>query len=164
MKYLLKYKNFESQSVEDENYTVNNEHYLKLIDVLLELFDEWNIRPKEEGFYFEDDPDTWPTNRFWTYRTLKSKSIIDDTSDFNKIKKDDRILNIIIFNIPVGTLKQPDEQNFLDLIEELEELTPRIKAYVGKELIIGHEEVRPEDPEDTMYYDVILRLKDLDKK
>ena len=162
MKHLATYKLFENGSSGNASFNwlkqKNNEDYFKLSELLLDLFDDWGIRPKEEDFYFEDDPGEWPTHRFWTFRTIRSKSISNDTSDFDKISKDDEIQNIIIFNIPVGSLSDRNEDSFLEFKQALEELKPRIRGYIGKELIMDHEEVRPEDPEDNMYYDVILRL------
>ena len=163
MKYLKKYKLFESGGSGNASFNwlkqKNNEDYFKLSELLLELFDDFNIVPKEEGFYFDDEEqDQWPTNRFWTFRTIRSGSISNDTANFEKISKDDEIQNIIIFNIPVGSLSDKNEDSFLEFKQSIEELKTRIRGYIGKELIMGHEEVRPEDPEDNMYYDVILRL------
>jgi GMP synthase-like glutamine amidotransferase len=168
-KIIKSFRLFESQNAGSGNASFNwlkkqnNEDYLKLSELLLDLFDDWSIRPKEEGFYFEDDPEEWPTYKFWTFHTIKSKSVVDDTADFSKISKDDEIQNIIIFNIPVVSMSDRNEDSFLDFKQSIEELKPRIRGYIGKELIMGHEEIRPEDPEDNMYYDVILRLVQLDK-
>lgn len=162
MKYLNSYKLFENLGSGNASFNwlkqKNNEDYFKLSELLLDLFDDWGIRPKEEDFYFEDDPGEWPTNRFWTFRTIKSSSIANDTADSGKISDDDEIHYIVIYNIPVGSLSDRNEDSFLEFKQAIEELKPRIRAYIGKELVMGHEEVRPEDPEDNMYYDVILRL------
>jgi hypothetical protein len=162
MKYLTKYNLFENLGSGNASFNwlkqKNNEDYLKLSELLLEIFDDFNIVPKEEDLFFDDDQYQWPTHRFWTFRTLRSGSISNDTADFSKISSDDEIHYLVIFNIPVGSLSDKNEDSFLDFKQAIEELKPRIRGYIGKELIMGHEEVRPEDPEDNMYYDVILRL------
>lgn len=148
MKHLKKYKLFENASFKwlEE---VNNQNYLKLTEVLLELFDDFRIKEKtDETFSDESNVE----HSFWTYRLEGTGSTDDDTADFSSIGTK-KIDSIIVFNIS-GDIYQQFRQ-------ELEGLKDRVESYVGKLLVIGDEKV--DDTPGWVNYDFIIKLANLPK-
>lgn len=153
MKHLKTYKLFENTGSGNASFKwlveVNNQNYLKLTEVLLELFDDFSIKGKtDETFSDESNVE----HRFWTYRLEGSSSTDDDTTDFSSIGSK-KIDSIIVFNISGDIYPQ--------FRQELEGLKDRVESYVGKLLVIGDEKV--DDTPGWVNYDFIIKLANLPK-
>jgi hypothetical protein len=149
MKYLKKYKLFENGGSGNASFNwivdLHNSNYLKLTDILLEIFDDFSINGKtDETFSDESNVE----HRFWTYRLEGSSSTDDDTADFSSIGSK-KIDSIIVFNISGDIYPQFREQ--------LEGLKDRVSSYVGKLLVIGDEKV--DDTPGFVNHDFIIKLE-----
>lgn len=154
MKYLVKWKIFESSSSGNDTFnwiSKKNENYFKLEEILEnDVFDDFGITKKPDDFFFEaGEEDNWPTHKFWTYRVKSSKSVLEDTANFEKIGDGKQIDYIIIYNI---THQEHDK-----LAEALEGIKDRVKSYIGSDLVWGTEEI--DSAPGFIIYDFILRLK-----